>query len=383
MNLNTYELSELISKQIREELSDREIQLLNDWINASADNKKLYERLVESERIRTSFDYFDSLDVDSSWRKAKRRRFNKRIKSLTPYIAYAATIAGIIFSILILSPDRNTGPSLAEPQVIVSRDLLPGSEKAILKLSNGESIKLDESFLSIAKQPGLDIFTDRGELNYSSSKLVKSTSGYNTLSVPKTGTFRIVLSDGTKVWLNSLTDLTFPDIFSDSVRKVYLEGEAYFEVAKDTSKPFVVEADERSVEVLGTHFNVNSYNSNWKTTLFEGSVKITNKNDSEFLNPGQEADIVGNKIIVRKADIKKAIAWKANEFYFKNESMKSILLEISRWYDLEIDDRALVENKRYSGSMGRDLKLSEVLKILNYLSGYKFHFDGDKLSVRN
>src|SRR5690606_2924988 len=112
-------------------------------------------------------------------------------------------------------------------------------------------------------------------------------------------------------------------------------------------------------------------------------VKVTNGKDFKLLNPGQEGSIVGNEIIVNKANIKKAIAWKNGEFYFKNESMQSILLEISRWYDFKIDDGGLTNTKRSSGSIGRDLKLSEALKILNYLSGYKFHFDGEKLSVSN
>src|SRR5690606_20734347 len=151
--------------------------------------------------------------------------------------------------------------------------------------------------------------------------------GQHRLSVPKSGTYRVTLSDGTKVWLNSSSRLSYPAKFSETQRKVALSGEAYFEVAHDKSRPFLVDVASHTVEVLGTHFNINSYDAQWSATLFEGSVKVRSDQESKLLVPGQEARISGKLITVRKADLRKAAAWRNNEFYFRNESMAEILAE--------------------------------------------------------
>jgi len=384
MKIDVYKLSKLISKHVQNELSASERLLLEEWLGENLDNRRLFERLIKTEQLKRSLDHFNSLNVDSSWKRAKRKRFVTKVKNLTPYIGYAASIVGVIFTMFLLFPKNNKEQTAAKnSQIIVEKDLLPGGVKATLKLSDGNSINLNAGFRSISQESGYVIFSDSGELDYTKSKPINTHLVYNTITVPKAGTFRIILPDGTKVWLNSLTQLKFPTQFSKQIRKVHLTGEAYFEVAKDRTKPFIVKVNNNTIEVLGTHFNVNSYNTTFKTTLFEGSVKIANDDDSRLLSPGQEASIVGSKIIVDKANMRKALAWKNNEFYFKNYSMQSILLELSRWYDFEIDHHGIINNKRYSGSIGRDLKLSEVLKILHYLSGYNFHFDGNKLTVRN
>lgn len=384
MNLSLYELSELVSKYIQQKLSDSENLLLKDWLDKSDDNKQLFDRLIQAESIKKSFDYFNSLDIDAGWEKAKRNRRIKRIKSFMPQIAYAATIAGILFSLFLFLPKTEKKPALKqETHITLINDLLPGEEKAYLKLSNGKIIDLDKNPTSITEQKGSEIISKSGELDYSDLKANDDLLAYNTLFVPKTGTYRLVLSDGTKVWLNSLSELKYPIQFGGPNRKVQLSGEAYFEVSEDKTKPFIVEVNNNTIEVLGTHFNVNSYSSNWKATLLEGSVKVINKRGSKLLIPGQEANINENEIIVKKGNLKKVLAWRNNEFYFKNESMHEILVEISRWYDFKINDKGLTDNKRFSGVISKDLKLSEVLKILNFLSGYHFHFDGKELIIKN
>ncbi|MEJ5963582.1 FecR family protein [Pedobacter immunditicola] len=382
MNLHPYKLADLIARHIQEKLSAEESVCLLEWLNESEDNQRLFDRLVKAEQVKDSFDFFDALDVDAAWKKADRTRKIRSIKKAASYLGYAAALAGIIFSFLIFLPQEQTSPQ--EPVSVVKvRDLPPGGEKATLKLSNGEVVQLDENYIKISELKGFLIFCKGGELNYSGTSVVDNHLVYNTLSVPKRGTYRVVLADGTKVWLNSLSEIQFPVQFSHTQRSVKLTGEAYFEVAPDPLRPFFVEVNDKTIEVLGTHFNVNSYGAQMKTTLLEGKVKISNSFAHKFLVPGQEADVVGKDILVKRGDLKKALAWRNNEFYFKNESMHEVLREISRWYDFKINDDQMTYNKRFSGSINRDLKLSELLKILHSLSGYQFKFDGTTVFISN
>lgn len=382
MNLHPYELADLIARHIQQKLSAEESLHLLEWLNESEDNQRLFDHLMKAEQVKDSFDFFDSLDVDSAWKKADKKRKIQRIKKVVTYLGYAAALTGIIFSFLLFLPQEQQ--SLPEqPRFVKAKDLPPGGEKATLKLSNGEIVRLDENYIKISEYKGIHVVCKGGELNYSGAKVVDNRLVYNTLSIPKSGTYRVVLADGTKVWLNSMSEIQFPVQFNQTQRSVKLTGEAYFEVAKDPSRPFLVEVNDKTIEVLGTHFNVNSYDTQMKTTLFEGSVKVANSLTHKILIPGQEAHVAGKEILVKRGDLKKALAWRNNEFYFKNESMREVLREISRWYDVKINDDQLMDKKRFSGTIDRDLKLSELLKILHSLSGYQFQFDGTSLSINN
>lgn len=383
MNISPYELSKLISKFIQKKLSADENLQLEAWIAENDAHKQLFDRLIEAEHVKDGLAYFDEINVDLEWSKAKKRRRIKQIKAIVPYIGYAATIIGVLFTLNLYLPQKAAQPLVQQTHVFVKKDLLPEGERATLKLTNGKVLHLNGDFASIPEDNGLVITCNNGELNYSALKVNHDPFLYHTLSVPQTGTYRIVLADGTKVWLNALSQLKFPVQFSNAVRKVQLTGEAYFEVAKDKSKPFIVEINDNTIEVLGTHFNVKSYQSNWNTTLIEGSVKVKNKQGYKILVPGQEANIIAGEIEVKKGDLKKALAWKNHEFYFKNESMREILHEVARWYGLKINDDRFKDTRRFSGTINRDLKLSEVLRILNSLSGNKFHFDGEELFINN
>jgi transmembrane sensor len=382
MNLNPYELADLIARHIQQKLSAHESVCLLEWLNESEDNQRLFDHLVKAEQVKDSFDFFDAVDADTAWKKANRKRNFRNIKKVASYLGYAAAVACIIFSFLIFLPKEQQS-SQNQARLVKVKDLLPGGEKAVLQLGNGEVVQLDENYIEISVHKGLHVICKGGELNYLGTRVLNNRVVYNTLSVPKSGTYRVVLADGTKVWLNSLSELQFPVQFNHTQRSVKLTGEAYFEVARNPSRPFLVEVNDKTIEVLGTHFNVNSYDAQMKTTLLEGSVKISNSFGHKILVPGQEAHAVGKQILVKKGDLKKVLAWRNNEFYFKNESMREVLREISRWHGFKINDDRLMDKKRFSGVISRDLKLSEVLKILHSLSGYQFQFDGTSVFISN
>jgi transmembrane sensor len=262
-------------------------------------------------------------------------------------------------------------------------DVRPASSGAQLIFADGETISLNTKAVT-EKRNGVKLVHDGKEMHYTTeTSIPDQKTKYNTLVVPKASFFRMVLADGTKVWVNAMSKLRFPVVFSPSERRVFLEGEAYFEVAHDANRPFVVDVDgDRIVKVLGTHFNVNTYHDRLYATLAEGKVEVFAGNQSNVLMPGQKAYVVRDQINVRNADLKRDLAWKNGEFYFKDDNLVQIAHQLSLWYDLDIRFGSSVSTtKTYSGSIGRDVNLSEVLDLLSYATKLSFEVEGKKLTI--
>ncbi|RBQ10392.1 FecR family protein [Pedobacter miscanthi] len=269
-------------------------------------------------------------------------------------------------------------------------DVAPGKNKAILTLADGRKISLSDATTGdIAKEAGLSITkTADGQLVYhiAESENVDDTR-VNTITTPKGGQWQIRLPDGSTVWLNAASSIQYSlNIGIAKQRLVRLDGEAYFEVAKDKSHPFIVETDKQSVEVLGTHFNINSYRDEMvtKTTLLEGSVRVLHKstNQSEILKPGEQSIVSLTGIDVKEADVDEAIAWKNGYFMFDNERHASILRKVARWYNVEIeyaDPEA--KNVMYYGTVSRFEKISKVLTKLEQTGKVRFDIKGNTIIV--
>ena len=203
------------------------------------------------------------------------------------------------------------------------------------------------------------------------------------VDVPKAGTYMVILEDGTKVWLNSLTQLSYPTHFESDQRQVTLTGEAYFKVAKDASRPFRINANGTMIEVLGTTFNVNAYEKEVSTSLVEGSVKIVKEGKQTIIKPGEQATTLANDIQVQLSDLTKNTAWQREEFYFDGNNFSDITQQIARWYNVEFENiEALNNSSTYKGSISRNSKLSEVLQILALATGRKFDINGRKVLVQ-
>jgi ferric-dicitrate binding protein FerR (iron transport regulator) len=196
----------------------------------------------------------------------------------------------------------------------------------------------------------------------------------------------LVLPDGTKVWLNAASSLKYPAAFAGNERRVELNGEAYFEVSKDPSKPFFVKTASQTVAVLGTHFNINSYTdeSATKTTLLEGSVKVTGNNgQSVKIKPGEQAINYANAISIKEnVDTDEAIAWKNGKFMFKNTDLQTIMRQLSRWYDVDVEYQGKIEQKHYMGRISRNVPVSQIFEILK-TSGLNFTINGRKIIVKS
>ncbi len=289
------------------------------------------------------------------------------------WLAYAAAailillITGIVYrqSINKIEPETVVTNSIVKDSV----EALPGSDKATLTLSNGTIVNLIGANAAIV-DAGSTITNEGGELRYQNATLV----GFNTMTTPKGGQYKLLLSDGSRVWLNAASSVTYPTAFIGNTRTVSITGEAYFEVAKDKSKPFIVVTQHDSISVLGTSFNVNTYNDEpaSTTTLLEGSVKINGK----LLKPGQ-AYTAGTII---NADTEQAVAWKNGIFNFNGLDLPNAMRQLARWYNLDVEFEGKVPAKQIRGEMGRDLNLSQVIKILERME-FNFRMKENKLIV--
>ncbi|MFN0293661.1 FecR family protein [Pedobacter helvus] len=262
--------------------------------------------------------------------------------------------------------------------------------KVILSTSKGMSIALDSN----NKQGGLIDLGGNAITNQASERMlayenknswIAKEAVFHTLSVPRGTNYSVHLPDGTKVWLNSATSLTYPSAFLGKERKVILSGEAYFEVAKNQQKPFVIEANGSAVQVLGTHFNVSSYkdDDDVTTTLLEGSVKVFNKHNSVVLSPGKQAIVAAeNKIIdIKTANTEEVMAWKNGYFVFADADMKSIMKDLARWYNIDVEFRGEVAKQYFGGTFSKKKSLEELLENLEDLGNIQFKIEGRRVIV--
>jgi transmembrane sensor len=277
-------------------------------------------------------------------------------------------------------------------------DIPPGTEKAILTLANGSTIVLDSARDGLLGQQGKSklLKFKNGQIAYQSldpkkEKLESPLVGYNTVRTPRGGQYQVLLADGSSVWLNAASSLRFPTSFSGRSREVELTGEAYFEVAKNPAMPFKVhiafsekDAQGMDVQVLGTHFNINAYpdESAVKTTLLEGSVKVTRGDEYSLLEPGNQSQVdrSGNMKFIAASNVEEAVAWKNGMFNFKSADIETIMRQISRWYDVDISYQKPV-SERFYAEISRNTNISNVIKMLELTGGVHFGIEGKKIIV--
>jgi transmembrane sensor len=272
-------------------------------------------------------------------------------------------------------------------------DFKPGSSKATLTLENGRQILLKEAANGrIAQQGNIEVNKAAdGKIIYGplTGNIIhsSSTSAFNTMSTPRGGEYQLTLTDGTKVWLNAASSITFPIAFSKTERRVVVNGEAYFEVAHDASKPFIVSSGNQEITVLGTHFNVKAYDDDAgiSTTLLVGSISIKNIKSGEkhLLVPGQQAKLFKDKdqINIKTVNTEDAISWKNGYFLFDNQEIKSIMKIMSRWYDVDIEYRNSNKHERFGGTFSRSSNMSEILNNLERIGNVHFKIEAKKVIV--
>jgi transmembrane sensor len=251
-------------------------------------------------------------------------------------------------------------------------DIAPGSNKAILTLANGQQISLtDAKFGVLASQQSTVIKkTDSGEVAYYvNNKPTANTITYNTITTPGAGKWGVILPDGSKAWLDALSSIRFPTKFNANNRTVKITGQVYFEVVHNAASPFRVEANGQIVEDIGTHFNINAYANEptVKTTLLEGSVKVSKGDQSIVLKPGQQSVLSATSNKIRVEDAEDASSWKDGYFHFDKANIQTVMRQFSRWYNVDVTYEGQAPTLMITGKVQRNLKASEALKVLSYL----------------
>jgi len=399
-------IQELIAKYLRVELTDIENESLQEWISTSPENKLKFEELTNTDQLLRMITFYQqaAADHDAAWQRVEDRLYvRERRASLRKLQVYAIAasvvlVAGIVaYWWLMREQDRKPLPVVVQENKAQQQDIAPGGFKAKLTLADGSTVTLNNNANGeVTKQGSIAVVNKDGGLIYRSGDTKGNGTerglAYNTLTTARGETYAITLSDGSKVWLNSESSVHYPVTFNGNTRDVQITGEAYFEVAHDASRPFIVDAKGTVTEVLGTHFNINTYGDEHPviTTLLEGKIKIVNGessgvNSSAILTPGQQATISSaNKIIVKDhADTESAVAWMKGFFDFHNADIKNVMKQVSRWYNVDIQYAgSAVPAQAFEGNIDRNIALSELLSTLQQMgSGITYKVDGRTVKV--
>jgi len=369
-------LRELAYKWKNGILTKEEKDYLDRWDERHADEMLILPGGTESAEVVKARIHAALLSVIHKDSALKRRKLNR-----ARWLAAAAAIMLIAVGIYFYKSYEATHGSASKFKAQHAlNDIQPGYNQATLTLGNGKTITLSDKKNAIVVASSHLTYNDGTEIR-TSSKTIELLKA----STPRGGQYQVLLPDGTHVWLNSMSSIQFPSKFTGDNREVELTGEAYFEVAKNKVLPFIVKTDQQRIKVLGTHFNVNSYRDEpvVKTTLLEGSVSISSLNNiyqPVTVKPGQEAVSTNQGIAVKQANMEADMAWKNGLFIFKNSDLKTVMRQLSRWYDIDVEFKGPVPLEEFNGKVYRNMTLNEVLEVLSF-SKVKFKIEGKKMTI--
>ena len=321
----------------------------------------------------------ERIDKEKAWNKVRPVRKISRMRILLKYVAIMILPLSLGFFLL-------TRENKPEKVVYAEAPVQPGKKQAVLTLSSGQQVMLADTVVRVNEKGMVISNLPDKELVYKiMNDTMKTETVYNMVTVPRGGEYKLVLADGTIVWLNSDSHIRYPVTFSGDTRQVELEGEAYFEVAKDKEKPFIVRMNEYNVRVTGTQFNVRNYsNENLATTLVEGRVQIERKGRVDRLRPGQQAILENNEIRIRTVNVNEQVAWRHGAFGFTQCRLENIMEELARWYDVDVFYmNQQVKNYHFSAWFKRSSSINEVINILEKTKKISLDLKGRILTVKD
>jgi transmembrane sensor len=375
--MDANEAKALIHRYLDGNASAGEIQLVEQWYQQLADAEEWNWAEGEKERLEGAIESRLLQQIRAEGRPVRRMKGVKWVAA-----AVFVLLAGTASWLLLINKKK-------EPAGIVRRfmnDVAPGRNAAVLTLAGGTKIVLDSGATgTISKQGNTTVANNNGLLSYTVLHGKGGMLFYNTLMTPRGSQYQLVLPDGSKVWLNAASSITYPTAFEGKERKVVVRGEAYFEVAAGKDQPFIVQDGDMTVQVLGTHFNINGYDDEaaMKTTLLQGAVKVVTGNGSSLLKPGQQAMLARNDgriTVVRDANLEEVMAWKNGEFLFTDASIESIMRQVARWYDVDVVYDTLVSG-HFVADIPRNVPVSRLLKLLELTDQVHFRIEGKKITV--
>ena len=381
-----FEIARIIQKSLKGKLSESEEKLLSDWRKVSEVNEHAFQRMISEDFYTVGMEKLETYDYRVAYgrflqKKYQRRRKRRFLISMARVAAVALpfVMAVVLYVGLNREEEQTLRPSLAS-------NILPGTSKAVLTLANGQMIPLGKETTDST------IITDGTQISASGSGITYADGGeseavvYNKLDIPRGGEFCLTLSDGTRVWLNSETSIQYPVVFGTKERRVFIQGEAYFEVAKDAKKPFTVQFMSSSVTVLGTSFNIRAYpeEKQSQTTLAEGSVRIYSPGSSMLLKPGEQAEVkaLSGEMVKKEVEVKTFTSWKDGRFVFEQEPLENIMRTLERWYDIRVifrDEGA--KRISLSGNLKRYGDFSQVMNMLQMTGDVRFELHGNDVYI--
>lgn len=383
-------ISELIALDMSGHINQDEKQLLQEWLDVSEQNQKHYKKILTSKNLDERNQLYNSINIEQAWIEVSAKLISpSKNRTLKIVLKYAAAILIPVLLAVTGYWYLNDQPNdIIHPMA----NIQPGSNNAVLVLANGKSVDLtNDSLKEMIEKDGTVIKNNNKELNYASQDLrTQKQSIMNTLIVPRGGEYHVILSDGTRLFVNSMSKVVFPVKFSGHTREITLvEGEAYFEVTKDKTKPFIVSVKGMKVEVLGTSFNIKAYPDDTYsyTTLVEGKVKL-NLNDQpsiiQFLEPDQQAmfNPSSEGIEIQKVDAKQAVQWTKGIYSFTNQTLDEIMKTLSRWYDFDYRyDNEALKQIRFEGSLNKYESIEPIIDIINKTEKVRVSVKGKEIII--
>lgn len=374
-----HHIAELLLKSLRDELSDPEREELYCWKSGSPEREALFLRVQEDEYIDRELTIYIQGKKKNPvlWEQVRKHSILRKKRKFVRLLGWGAVAASVLLIIGIsffIRDEQEIAP-------VVIQTVSPGSYKAILLTDNGKEIELSDSGQVIL---GQGILASDNQLDYAHAE-EELVSEFHTLKIPRGGEYRLKLSDGTIVFLNSESELRYPINFGMISREVELKGEAFFDVAEDLQRPFIVKAEQMYVKVLGTSFNVNTYDKDYiETVLVRGSVGVQVNGDSQEwrIRPNELArlDRKSKTVEVKEVDILPYVTWKEGHFLFKNQSLEQIMNIMARWYDIEVEFQdESIRNLHFTGDIKRHADFSVILKALTSSVDVDYKLNGREL----
>ena len=373
------DIEEIVIKRLSEEhLSKDEEKCFEEWYQNPV-NQEYYRDLIKIRSGLIASQAGEKINKGLAWNKVRPVRKIFRMQVLLKYAALVVLPLCVGFFLL-------TRESKREKVIFADVMVQPGKKQAVLTLSTGQQVVLADTIVHV-NEKGISIsnFPDKELVYKQVADTLKTNEVYNTVTVPRGGEYKLTLSDGTTVWLNSDSYIRYPVAFSGDTRWVELEGEAYFEVAKNAGKSFIVKMNDYNVRVTGTQFNVRNYsNENLATTLVEGGVQIERKGRVDKLKPGQQAVLEGSEICIRTVNVEEQVAWRNGVFSFSQCRLENIMEELARWYDVDVFYmNQQVKNYHFSAWFKRSSSINEVISILEKTQKISLDLKGRILTVKD
>lgn len=388
-------IAALIAKSITNSLSEEEARELENWKNASEHNFRLFESMCRKENLYEYSLRAEKYDRTVGWEQVQKRiRMTRRKKLYTVFWQHVAIfLLPLMAGVFTWYFTHETKLVLSKTVIAQSVHITPGESKAVLTLGDGTVVGLNAESRQELNESGIQINVDKAELAYDKKEAeaipAEATSEeivYNKIDIPRGGEYKLRLSDGSMVHLNSLSSLRYPVRFSGEVREVELTGEAFFEVSKSQT-PFIVKTKGVDIRVLGTTFNVSAYPENQYTqaTLVTGSVRVDTKEGGQImLKPSQQAELDNrsHELVVRQVDVTFYTSWVSGKIYFKDERLEDIMNTLSRWYDIHVvfADKSK-KDLRFGCNLNRYEEIAPFLELLNATGRVKTKVQGREITI--